>query len=314
MEVLNPFPMHRNSLQYFSVLALSLGALPTAPALAWFPQGHSLIAQSAAHAVPADLPTWFRDGAAQIAHDAQDPDIQKNRGLPLMSEVEAPRHYIDYELLEGNALPASRADFYTLCEKLGHKPGDVGELPYSLREWSERLTMDFAEARKYPNNPYIRAKTLVTAGILAHYSGDCEMPLHTTLDHDGRHLAGGKSPRSGIHAKVDSLVERVHPSPAELETGQTLAPIDDLWPAINAEILASRSHIDETYALAPDLPPAKGAWTPSPKVRAFTLERARAGVNWTARLYAWAWHESATVELPGWLRREEDQNSAPVQP
>ena len=301
--------MYSNSLR-FSLVALSVGLVPAVPAFAWFPQGHSTIARSAAQIVPTDLPAWFRDGSAQIAHDAQDPDIQKNRGLPLMSEVEAPRHYIDTELLKGEPLPVKRADFTALCEKLGQKPGDVGELPYALREWSERLTMDFAEARKYPNNPYIRAKTLVTAGILAHYSGDCEMPLHVTQDHDGRHLEGGKSPKTGIHAKVDALVERVNLTPAELETAQIFAPIDDIWAAINAEILSSRAHIDETYALEADLPPAKGAWTPSPKVRAFTLERARAGVNWTARLYVWAWRKSATIELPNWLRREEDAAGA----
>ena len=286
------------------LLAGALLAVSGSPAFAWFPAGHSLIARSAANIVPADVPSWFREGRSQIAHDAQDPDIHKNRGLPLMTEVEAPRHYIDSELLAGNPLPEKRADFYDLCAKLNVKPGEVGELPYSLREWSERLCMDFAEARAYPNNPYIRAKTLVTAGVLAHYSGDCAMPLHVTLDHDGRHLENGKSPKTGIHAKVDELVERINPPASELEANQTLAPIDDIWPVINAEIASSRSHIDQTYALESLLPPATGEWTPSPQVRAFTVERARAGVNFTARLYAWAWTKSAQVELPNWLKRE----------
>ncbi|RYX85327.1 hypothetical protein EON83_06950 [bacterium] len=254
--------------------------------------------------MPADAPSWFRKGADQIAHDAQDPDIQKNKALPLMTEIEYPQHYIDFELLQNTPLPEKRADYYALCLRLNQQPGDVGELPYAIRQWTERLAMDFAEARKYPNNKYIRTKALVTAGVLAHYSGDCSMPLHTTLDHDGRHLPDGKSPKSGIHAKVDSLVERINPSTKELEANQTLTPITDIWSAINSEILASRTHIDETYALEPQLPPSEGAWTASPQVRAFTVERARAGVNWTARLYAWAWAKSAQVELPKWLRRE----------
>ncbi|BCM91166.1 hypothetical protein IAD21_03030 [Abditibacteriota bacterium] len=288
------------------VLAGALLAFSAFPAFAWFPQGHSIIARSAAKIVPTDMPAWFRKGADQIAHDAQDPDIQKNKALPLMTEIEYPRHYIDFELLQNNPLPVKRADYYALCKSLNQDPGDVGELPYSLREYSERLAMDFAEARKYPNNRYIRTKTLVTAGILSHYSGDCVMPLHVTNDHDGRHLPDGKSPKTGIHAKVDSLVERINPSKKELEANQPLAPITDIWSAINAEILDSRTHIDETYALEPQLPPSQGAWTPSPQVRAFTIERARAGVNWTARLYAWAWAKSAQVELPTWLRREGD--------
>lgn len=279
-----------------------------APSFAWFPQGHSIIARSAADIAPADIPSWFRKGAGQIAHDAQDPDIQKNKALPLMTEVEYPRHYIDFEMLQNNALPEKLSDYYALCAKLGIDPEDVGTLPYSIRECVERLTMDFAEARKYPKNKFIQTKTLVEAGVLAHYSGDCEMPLHVTEDHDGRHLPGGASPKSGIHAKVDSLVERINPSTRELEAGQTLVPIstegNGIWNAINAEIGSSRSDIDQTYSLEPLLPPAKGDWTPSPEVRAFTIERARAGVNWTARLYAYAWTKSAQVQLPDWLKRE----------
>lgn len=286
---------------------LFTGALLVAlasPSFAWFPQGHSIIARSAANITPSDVPSWFRKGAGQIAHDAQDPDVQKNKALPLMTEVEYPRHYIDFELLQNNALPEKVSDYYALCARLNVDPEDVGELPYALREWSERLAMDFAEARKYPKNKYIRTKALVTAGILAHYSGDCDMPLHVTQDHDGRHLPDGKSPKTGIHAKVDSLVERINPSRQELETNQSLAPVGDIWSAINAEIASSRTHINQTYALEPQLPPSKGDWTASPEVRAFTVERTRAGVNWTARLYSWAWAKSAQIQLPDWLKRE----------
>lgn len=289
-----------------TLLAGALLAISASPSFAWFPKGHSIIARSAARVVPAAVPAWFREGASQIAHHSQDPDVQKNRDLPLMTEVEAPRHYIDWELLQSNPLPEKRAGYFALLARLKQSPDDVGELPYALREWSERLAMDFAEARKYPDNPYIRAKTLVTAGVLSHYSGDCEMPLHVTLDFDGRHLPDGSSPKTGIHAKVDSLVERVNPSLGELESNQTSAPITDLWPAIQAEIMSSRSHINQTYALEAQLPPAKGAWSPSPQVRAFTVERTRAGVGFTSRLFAWAWAKSAMIKLPDWLEREDD--------
>ena len=274
------------------------------PSFAWLVGGHSIIARSAARVTP-DVPQWFRDGSAQIAHDAQDPDIQKNRDLPLLTEVEAPRHFIDWELLQNNPLPEKRADYDALLTRLNQTPSSVGELPYAMREWSERLAMDFAEARRYPNNPYIRAKTLVTAGILAHYAGDCEMPLHVSLDYDGRHLPDGASPKTGIHAKVDALIERVNPSPEQLEENQTIVAPTELWRAINAEILSSRSHIEQTYALEGDLPPVQGAWKPRSRVLDFTVERARAGVRWTAQLYLWAWQKSATVHLPEWLKRED---------
>ncbi|HEX8465881.1 MAG TPA: hypothetical protein VF627_14805, partial [Abditibacterium sp.] len=180
--------------------AIALGT--SIPAHAWFPQGHSIVAAAAVKSLPEDVPAWFREDKGQVAHDAQDPDVQKNRDLPFMSDAEGPQHYFDTELLQGRPLPTKHADFLKLCQELKVDPSDVGEVPYALAEWTQRLTMDFAEARRYPNNPYIRNKTLVTAGILSHYAGDVCMPLHVTLNHDGMARPDGTSPRSGIHAKV----------------------------------------------------------------------------------------------------------------
>lgn len=296
------FPMTSRSL--LAPVAL-LALLIPAPAFAWFPQGHSIIAEGAVKALPQTMPSWFRAGAGQIAHDAQDPDIQKDRTLPHMTEQEYPEHFIDLELLKGRPLPATRREFEALCAELNVKPSDAGEVPYAIAEWTERLTMAFAESRRYPQNRYIQRKALVYAGILSHYSGDLCMPLHTTVDYDGRLKADGTSPKSGIHAKVDSLVERLKLKPADLAKAQTVAPLGELLPAIVSQLAESRTHIDQTYALESQLPPEQGAWTPSPAVVDFTTERARTATRFTASLFLTAWEDSAKVKLPSWLVREE---------
>lgn len=287
------------------LLCLAVVALAAAPGNAWWPMGHSQVAEAAVKALPSEVPAFFREGSAMVAHMAQDPDIAKNRATPALNDHEGPEHYIDWELLQGRPLPARRYEFLKLCAELKADPKNVGLAPYAIAEWTERLTVAFAEHRAFPRNPHIRTKCLVYAGILAHYTGDLCMPLHTTIHHNGRLRADGTSPNTGIHEKVDSLIERIGFKREELTRGQRIEAVPALMPAIVKEIELSRSLIDRTYALESQLPPAEGAWTPSAEVRAYTVERAREATRFTAALYLTTWRNSATVQLPPWLEREE---------
>lgn len=290
----------------FVLPVLALLSLSSTPIYAWFPQGHSIIAESATKSLPADVPAWFRDGAKAIAHSAQDPDIHKNRDLPMMTEIEAPQHYFDWELLGNRPLPHTRREFAKLCADLKIEPSNIGELPYALAEWTQRLTVTFAEARRFPDNVYIQQKALVYAGILSHYSGDCTMPLHVTIHHDGMVGSDGKSPKTGIHARVDSLIERLKFTPTQLVQTQ-VQPTTDLWKEIENEMTRSRAQIGRTYELESALPFVDEAqnksWKASPALRAFALERGRAASGFTARLFLTAWRDSAKVKLPTWLER-----------
>lgn len=278
-------------------------ALTCRPARAWWPQGHSTIAAGAVAALPDEVPIWFRAGAAQIAHDAQDPDVQKDRSLAIMTEREYPQHFFDWELVGMEAPPPTRREFYADCAKRGVHPFDVGELPYSIAEWTQRLTMNFAEARQFPGNAYIQNKALVTAGILSHYAGDATMPLHVTNDFDGRTKPDGTSPKTGIHARVDSLIEKLNLTPEQLAVNQIIAPFPALWPAIEAQLRDSYSHVGRAYELEAQLPLETGDTQPSPAVQDFALERGRTASRFTAQLFLTAWRDSEKIKLPGWLKR-----------
>ncbi|MCC2667727.1 MAG: hypothetical protein K0Q72_198 [Armatimonadetes bacterium] len=284
----------------FLVLATSC----TVPAAAWWPEGHSVIADGAVRSLPADVPSWFRAGGGLVAHLAQDPDVAKSPQVPIARDTEDPEHYLDFELLKGKPLPATRHEFLRLCARDGLDPKDVGTLPYAVAGWTERLAIAFAEHRKWPDNPHIRTKCQVYAGILSHYTGDLCMPLHTTIHHDGRARPDGTTPRSGIHARVDSLIEKVGLTPDELARDQKIEPAEQLLPYVVAEIEQSRALIDRTYELEPQLPPSQGAWKPSPEVLAYTRERGRESTRFTAALFLTAWRNSAGIKLPPWLNRK----------
>jgi hypothetical protein len=88
------------------------------------------------------------------------------------------------------------------------------------------------------------------------------MPLHTTIHHDGRANADGSSPKTGIHTRVDSLIEKLQMQPAALAKNQRVIAVSSLLPAIVQELEQSRSPIDVTYSLESQLPPENGAGRP----------------------------------------------------
>lgn len=279
-----------------------------APSFAWWPKGHGVLSEAAVRSLPIQTPRFFRDGGKAVAHYSFEPDVAKNRAAPHATNAEYSEHYIDWELLEAplqkRAFPATRYEYLKFCADNGMAPEKVGLLPFAVAEWTERLAIDFAQHRHWPNNRLIQNKCLVTAGVLAHYAQDLCQPLHVTIHHNGRADAAGTSPRSGIHMQVDALIEAFAFSPQALARNQSIEPIKVLMPEILAQIQNSRSHIDSVYELEPKLPAAEGKLIhKDPEVRAFAEERARESTRFTARLFLTAWRKSADITLPDWLQR-----------
>ena len=274
------------------------------PASAWQTRGHGILSEAAVMALPPQVPAFFRKGRRMVAHASYDPDVVKNRDLPHVTDAEYAEHYFDVELLQGRTLPPTRYEYLKMCAEAKLDPKVVGLLPYTVVEWTERLSIAFAEHRKWPNNAYIQQKCLLYAGFLSHYASDLCMPLHVTVHHNGRANTDGTSPRTGIHEKVDSLIQKLAMKPGDLAKNQKIEPVDELMPAILKEIELSRSHIDRVYELEGKLPPLEGQWTPSPEVVSLATERAREATRFTAALFLAAWRNSKKVKLPDWLERE----------
>jgi hypothetical protein len=277
-------------------------------ALAWWAASHPILTEAAAAALPEDAPEFFRKGAATIAAYSGDPDLWTDPSVPALRDAERSNHFIDLELFEGKDLPASRGEYNRLCRSHRTSAEQAGSLPYALQEYHERLALAFLEHRRRPDDQATRAKILYLAGILAHYAEDAAQPLHTTVDYDGRAKPDKSSPRSGIHLKVDALPEKMKLTAEEIakELKKVAAPKDGDTPfaAGMAVIKESFGLVDRVYELEPKLPAsdAEPPRDPDPAVRAFTLERCRAGAKLTAALWYSAWVRSGKMELPEWHR------------
>ena len=275
-----------------------VASLVAVPAQAWWGDGHGIMTEAAVLALPEEMPAFFRQGGDIPSHVAFDPDLFKNRGVSVLRHAEEGEHYFDLEYLEERAIPPKRFDFIVLCQKLGLKPTKVGMAPYAIAEWTGRLAVAFAEHRQWPENEAIQQKSLVYAGILAHYAQDICQPLHATRDYDGKKQADGTVIGKGIHEQVDSAVERLGFAPEELATEQDVAVFDSLMKDITGQIKKSNWRVEEVYALW-------GHWEDENDagVRALTLDLARTSVRFTASLYLTAWQQSAEIRLPRWLER-----------
>lgn len=306
------------------ILAAVLAA--SAPALAWHDEGHVYAARAAVEALPDDVPAFFREGRDTIAHGSLDPDVVRSKALPQLRDADAPEHYLDLELLRGRPLPPTRSEFIALCHELGVPPDKAGTLPYAIAERAQWLTMAFAEHRRHPDNPHIRMKCLVLAGILSHYTADLHMPLHTTVHFNGRvegwdpaavdrgeAPAVPKTPFTKVHEKVDALPTKV--PFAELFAEPLAEPrvAEAIFPFTVEELKRSHALVDRVYELEPRVPAMAEMAIDDPEVRAFTKERIRASAEFTRDVILSAWRSSATLEPPDWLdRRVFDESFDPT--
>jgi hypothetical protein len=288
--------------KFRAVLVAALIIAVCGLALAWWPAGHKIVTTAAVNVLPEDMPKFFRRAGPTLAAYAVDPDVVKNQAVPALAQSEHPRHFIDMELLSGEPVPATRVEFDRLCIKLGTTPDAVGTLPYTIQTEYERLVMAFAEYRKYPRDAAIQAKILYIAGTLSHYTADAVQPLHTTVHFDGRVGTDGKSPRSGIHNRMDALLENCGLKPEEVSSGLKVEAAQDVFSAVMTVIEASSRLVDKVYELEPKLPPAENKTPPAVEknVRDFAFALARNGAALTATIWYSAWVNSAKVILPGW--------------
>lgn len=273
--------------------------------LAWHAPGHQRATNLAITSLPADaVPAFFSQGVATIAHLAIEPDLFRKPIAPdALDDAISPEHYCDLELLGDAPLPPTRYAMLRLCYDNDLDPKRVGLAPYAVIEWTQRLTIAFAEHRRWPDNPHIQAKCLVYAGTLAHYAQDITQPLHTTIHYNGRVDANGLRADSDIHQRIDALPGKL---PADQQPDvdvKAVQPTDDLFAAIVAQLQASHALVDTVYDLEADLPAPDEALDLEGPAADFARDRLATAAAFTAKLYATAWQDSADIELPDWHNR-----------
>ncbi len=286
------------------VLALVAGS----SLFAWSFDGHRLITRSAISTLGPEVPL-DRNRIEIAVEGSVFPDLTRPVSLPQLRDVENPQHFINIELLSGRPLPPTRSAYIRLISDLANSPdhplgnqwtlGSVGVLPYALVEATQRLASVFRQLRVDPEDPRLQGLALHYAGVLSHYSADLCQPLHTTIHHNGRSRSDGTSSRTGLHDRVDRLLETVKPDRRPIESGIPVEAYDDLFAEVTAELALSHSLVDRVYELeaAIELVPESGE-VPL-ELANFVGDRFLASVRMTASLVHTAWILSEGVELPG---------------
>lgn len=267
---------------------------PAKCAKGWWVEGHSRIADAACKILPPGLPAFFRSAGKDLGHLAGDPDRWKNKDLPFLRAAESPEHFLDLEYLEDSPLPEDRYKMLDLLHDKKRKATVVGMLPFAIIESHDRLACAFQDYRAAPEDPIIRAKCIIQAGILAHYTGDCSMPLHTTKDYDGKPDGNGGYRQRGIHARLDAFPEK-HGITAE-EMARDLEPSEFL--SIRDRVMDEIRHGHQHVSMAYELDESGAFEKPTAVSRNFVLARCRRGVKFTAELWVSAWRKSASLPKP----------------
>lgn len=152
---------------------------------AWGMFGHQHINHSAVLALPEEMRVFFYNHIDFVTEESTVPDLRK---YTLNDKAENPRHFID--IGEEGTLPIDSMP-QTMKEakaKFDEKTLEkMGILPWYIQEMMEKLTVSFREKRK--------TQILFIAADLGHYLGDANMPLHTSINHDGQ-----LSDQRGIHS------------------------------------------------------------------------------------------------------------------
>jgi hypothetical protein len=288
--------------------AVAAVLLLAAVAVGWHNPGHDKATRAASPAVADRLPQFFSVGTDTIAHCSLDPDAFRRPIAPdELHAAEAPEHYFDMELLEGEDPPPDRHAFIALCANKKLVVSKIGLLPYTVTEWTQRLSVAFAEHRASPKDKNIHTKCLVYAGLLAHYAQDLCNPLHTTIHYDGRANKDKSSPRTGIHLKLDALLGKSQTTPADIARNLPPRRFEKLFTGVMAELKRSHALVDEVYQLEGEFPALEDPIKSGSEVAKFAKERLHTAGRFTASLYITAWENSKDIKLPEWHKRQRER-------
>ncbi len=177
---------------------------------AWGSTGHRTVSEEAIRALPDYAPAFLRTAkaATDIGEFSREPDRWRNAG-PAHDDDRDPAHFIklndDGTTQAGGALedlPPTREAFEQALAAKGSSLAKSGYLPYAEADGYQQVVKDFAywrilsfmemhEADKAKKAWYhadrLRREELTERdiGILAHYVGDADQPMHVSIHYNG---------------------------------------------------------------------------------------------------------------------------------
>jgi hypothetical protein len=192
----------------FSLLLISGLLTGSVFFLSWGTWGHQHINHAAVFALPDAMRHFFYNHIDFITEESVIPDVRK---YTINDKAEFSRHFIDIEPFQ----PGGPADSIPLTMKDATAKYDAkfldknGILPWYMMEIMQKLTKAFKDKKK--------AEILFLAGDLGHYLGDANMPLHTSVNHNGQ-----LTDQKGIHAFFESQLPEQFGSNYNFYTGDAV--------------------------------------------------------------------------------------------
>jgi len=312
------------SLTRFAVAAALIPLFAAQPAFAWGRDGHMMINELAAAALPTTVPDFLRDKAAleEMAYLGPEPDRWKQYDAePELVVTQSPDHFIDIEwaylaadtctdgkdCVDGHRLPRRRYDFIRALAKAqaAHPemakltPEGVGMLPWQVEEVWQRLKSAMRGYRElkeqHKETKPVEEAILFYAGWLGHYVADGSQPLHATIQFNGW---TGENPNHyttehHIHSQFESTFVSNNIKMKDLTPLVAAAQphvINDEWVEVMQYLDHTNSLVEKTYQLE-----KAGGFTDSgtAEAKAFTEERMAAGAIELRDLIYSAWVHSA---------------------
>jgi hypothetical protein len=273
-------------------LAATLLALP-ATLNAWGDAGHRIIGLTAAQALPADMPKFFRDAADRLSYLNPEPDRWKDRAEsqlePALNGGTGPDHYIDMDLVDGAVLDKALASpnrwaFADSLRLANVAPDKMGLLPFTILEYTSKLREGFRLWRIAPDSTvraWIEQRIIEDAGILGHFVADGSNPHHTSKHHNGwvGDNPKGYTTDNRFHYRFESAFVQAHIKAPDIRAAMTngVQTFPAIRPAVLRYLATSFSHLETLYQID-----GRSAFAPeqaNAEQRAFAIARMAAGAE-----------------------------------
>ncbi|MEP7278794.1 MAG: zinc dependent phospholipase C family protein [Bacteroidota bacterium] len=276
--------MRKAILQLLSVALLATGSVFL---LSWGNWGHQHINHAAVFALPDEMRHFFYNHIDFITEESVIPDIRK---YTINDKAEFPRHYIDLETFEPNdptALPPQTMK--AAEEKYGAAfLNKNGILPWYIMEVAQKLTKAFQDKKK--------GEILFLAADLGHYLADANMPLHTSVNHDGQF-----TDQKGIHAFFESQLPEQFGNNCNFYTGPATY-IENIQAETWRIVLASHHLADSVLLIEKNLRKRVGTANMYVKDSAGNIVRNKFNQPVHTYEYARAYHDALNGMLEKQLR------------
>ena len=185
---------------------------------------HRTIHQLAVYELPKGMQPFFYSNMKYLVENSGRPDQRRNTDT-----TEATKHFIDLEGFGDSAawkMPFNWNDAIKIYTK--DSLIKYGYVPYHIITMKNKLTDAFRSVNK--------DSILFYATDLAHYIGDANVPLHTSLNYDGQ-----LTNQTGLHSLWESMVPEIEIAQYNLYSNHKAKYIDNpeeyVWATIR------RSHL-----------------------------------------------------------------------